>query len=232
MGTSWYKDGWAPPSTAEATVEELTAFLLRELSQGAVASGIHPGIIGEVGAEDAASNPLSAAEHRRLIASTRAALLSGAPLSVHTWWDPGQAVNVPGIIEEQGLSPSRVMLSHAGAVAQDHALLRRLASAGYYLSFDTFAIPTHPLETSHDQAMLEAIVMLAREGLGERILVAQDVCTKVQMRSYGGHGYAFVLTDLVPRLRNLGLSAEQLQKILIDNPRRLLTFDPPRSPSW
>ena len=41
---------------------------------------------------------------------------------------------------------------------------------------------------------------------------------------HGGHGYDYLLSDFVPLLLEEGLTEAQIQTILVENPRRVLTF--------
>ena len=47
------------------------------------------------------------------------------------------------------------------------------------------------------------------------------MCNKKQLTANGGGGYAHILKDLVPRLRHLGVTDQDLRTIMEDNPRRL-----------
>ena len=53
--------------------------------------------------------------------------------------------------------------------------------------------------------------------------MSQDVCHRSHLKAYGGQGYDYLLTTFVPRLEAAGISAEAIQRMLVDNPRRLLT---------
>ena len=68
---------------------------------------------------------------------------------------------------------------------------------------------------------------MIKAGYLERILLAQDVCTKIQLKSYGGSGYSYVLERFVPYLKRLGVSDPQIDTILVENPKRVLTFRAP-----
>ena len=43
-------------------------------------------------------------------------------------------------------------------------------------------------------------------------------------RRGGGHGYAHILENIVPRLRREGISEEQIRTILVENPKRFLSW--------
>jgi phosphotriesterase-related protein len=57
---------------------------------------------------------------------------------------------------------------------------------------------------------------------GVRAGIAQDVCFKIQLKRYGGFGFDHILESGLPYFRSLGVTEEQIQTILVDNPRRVL----------
>ena len=73
-----------------------------------------------------------------------------------------------------------------------------------------------------------AIVKLIKEGYGDKILISQDVCEKPQLKAYGGTGYSFILETFLPHLHRLGVSEEDIKKIVVENPKRILTFVEPK----
>ena len=56
----------------------------------------------------------------------------------------------------------------------------------------------------------------------EQVVLAMDLCTKTQVKRYGGFGYDHLLDCVVPMLNTVGLTNEQIKVILVDNPARLL----------
>ncbi|XP_010605402.1 phosphotriesterase-related protein isoform X2 [Fukomys damarensis] len=71
---------------------------------------------------------------------------------------------------------------------------------------------------------LDRVHFLVEEGYGDRILMAHDIHTKHRLMKYGGHGYSHILTNIVPKMLLRGLTEAALDKILIENPKRWLTF--------
>jgi phosphotriesterase-related protein len=55
-----------------------------------------------------------------------------------------------------------------------------------------------------------------------QLLIAQDVCTKTQLRAYGGRGYDHLLTGVPGILLGMGLPVQLIPTLLVENPRRLL----------
>ena len=74
-----------------------------------------------------------------------------------------------------------------------------------------------------DALVAEAIPQLLDAGYEDRLLLSQDVCMKMHLKAYGGTGYSFVLEKFLPYLRMLGVTEEQIHKMMVVNPRRVLT---------
>ncbi|KAM7070021.1 N-acetyltaurine hydrolase isoform 2-T4 [Acridotheres tristis] len=71
---------------------------------------------------------------------------------------------------------------------------------------------------------LDRIRMLIDEGYEDRILMAHDVHTKNRLMKYGGHGYSHIFKNIVPKMLIRGISQDKIDKILLANPKRWLTF--------
>lgn len=76
--------------------------------------------------------------------------------------------------------------------------------------------------------MLQGIVALINAGYVDRIVLGHDICTKIQLKKYGGTGFSYISEYFLPELKRLGVSEESIRKIMIDDPRRALTFVAPR----
>jgi phosphotriesterase-related protein len=82
---------------------------------------------------------------------------------------------------------------------------------------------TLPQNTPIDKQRIQDITELIDEGYIERITIATDRCTKHFPSTYRGGGYERPLRNDVPLMKNLGMNDEQIDKLLIENPKRLLT---------
>ena len=67
------------------------------------------------------------------------------------------------------------------------------------------------------------------DGYAESVTAAQDCCFQCDLVTYGGNGYGHILENIVPRLKNLGVDEKALHQILVENPKRVLTFRDPAS---
>ena len=87
------------------------------------------------------------------------------------------------------------------------------------ISFDQFGM-NFPGIKGDDERLREVMSMLEK-GYLRRLLLSQDVCWKIRLRKCGGQGYAYILQDILPRLKEMGVTDEQMNTLLIDNVREL-----------
>ena len=107
--------------------------------------------------------------------------------------------------------------------------LLRLARTGCLLEWDWFgevrpAWPHGRVDVPSDGERIKEIAFLIEEGYVDRIVVSQDVCFKTRLAAFGGPGYAHIIRYVRQWMLALGLAQESIDAILVDNPRRVLTF--------
>lgn len=232
MGSGWYREAWHPRGHAERDVASLTREIVRDITEGVAGTGIRAGIIGEVSAMNIVTAPRDSVEVKGVRAAARASRLTGAPISLHQWVGDGVALSrTLDIVEAEGGDLSRVVVGHIdGVVSQDIPRLLEILKRGVMLEFDLFGTPYTLANPRLDtRPMADAIVALVKAGQGDRLLMSHDVCTKIQQHTYGGKGFDFVPLQVVPYLREHGLSDADIRKITISNPRRMLTFAAPQA---
>jgi phosphotriesterase-related protein len=107
--------------------------------------------------------------------------------------------------------------------------LLQVAETGCMLEFDMFGhessyYPLTERDMPSDGQRLDVIADLLSRGLVDQILISQDICTKHRLVRYGGHGYRHVVEHIAMRMRERRWSEDHVEKILVRNPARLLTF--------
>ena len=230
MGSSWYRFPWHPEDIANRSLDSLTAEIVRDISIGVGDTGIRAGIIGEVGVEENREFPLLPDEIKVLRASARASILTGAPLMLHTWLDPRDPPRVLDIVEDEGADLQRVVVAHADILTAHLPFMLRLLERGVYLEFDMIGLFGSVVSPLNDKRLAAAVKELVDRGYNDRILFSHDICTKGQLKHYGGNGYSNILEHFVPYLHSIGVTKAQTDRILIENPKRMLTFAPPGTP--
>ena len=133
-------------------------------------------------------------------------------------------------LKELGADLTRTVICHIERTIFDWNKLLELASTGCYLEYDLFGhecshypfLPTRYMPS--DAQRIEQIAWLVGEGMVEHIVLAHDVCSKHRLARYGGHGFDHILENIVPRMRLQGITEEQVHTMLVENPKRVLTF--------
>jgi phosphotriesterase-related protein len=132
------------------------------------------------------------------------------------------------VLESEGADLARVIVGGLDPLAAETERLEQLLARGVYLQFDMLGRYSHVRSRSSDRDVAAAVVALVRRGHARRILLSQDVRTKIQLKTYGGTGYSFVFEQFVPYLRRLGLTGDEIETILATNPARMLTLAEPK----
>ncbi|MDQ3810590.1 MAG: phosphotriesterase-related protein [Chloroflexota bacterium] len=215
MGAGWYREPFYDRSIYERTTNDIADEIVRDLTVGVDETGIRAGIIGEIGAD---SNYVSPAEERVLRAAARAHLQTGVTITTHGVRSP-VALAQMDILEDEGVDLGRVIIGHCDFYPHPD-FHTAVAQRGAFVQFDSIGRGFYEWDI---QQRLDWVLRLVDQGFLHRILLSHDVCMKPHLRAYGGQGYDYVLMGFVPRLRDAGLSSDQIHTLTVDNPRSALT---------
>jgi phosphotriesterase-related protein len=127
---------------------------------------------------------------------------------------------------------TRVVFCHICWAGFSLDVKKEIAARGCYLEFDTFGhidminLPNDGGYTNPpgDLERVKGFVELVQLGFARQLLLGQDIAWKSQLTAFGGPGYSHVLRNIVPLLRANGVSDDDLENILVHNPRRVLTL--------
>jgi phosphotriesterase-related protein len=225
MGAGYYTEEYAPAAVRSLSSAQIAAEIVRDVVEAWPDSSIRAGIIGEIGC----SWPWTALEQRVMRAAVAAQAATGAAIQIHPGRHPRAPMEIVQFIAAEGGDLRRTVIGHIDRTIFDARDLLDLAATGCMIEYDFFGIessfyPFADIDLPTDAGRVNAIRTLAREGFADRVLVSHDICTKTRLRTYGGHGYGHILVNVVPIMRHKGLSAREIETILVENPRRLLTL--------
>ena len=228
-GTGFYVDASLSDVVRAASVDELAEHMIRELTEGIDDTGIRAGVIGEIGM----SHPLAPVEERSLRAAARAAQATGAAISVHTAAhavEVDSALHAAGILDSEGADLSRVIMGHMDTTLHRPDYHRQVLELGCYVEFDLFGHEFFESENAFispgDYAKTKAVSRLVAEGHASQILLSHDCCFKIQLRTWGGYGYAHLLQNILPRFVLEGVPESVVRGMMTDNPARVLPLQP------
>lgn len=235
-GTGYYVHTAHPPEVASATAAELADRMVAELTQGIGDTPVRAGVIGEIGTWD----PIHVDELKVLEAAAEAHRRTGAPIVVHTYLFAKHGHEVIDVLTGFGVQPDRIALAHVDSTLPDVSYHQELAQRDVYVCYDLFGgdtanddwreadadvrfIPPMP----SDMDRLRGIRTMLDSGYGNRLLLSQDVCMKVHLKSFGGNGYGHILRNVVPLMRDSGYSDAEVVQLVERNPQEWLAWSRP-----
>ena len=223
-GCGFYIEATHPARLDQWSVEDIAAEMIRDLTEGMDGTGIKAGVIGELGAT---GHPMGRAERKVFQAAALAQREVGCAIIAHSGAGTDSPMEVLEVLSEACADMSKVVQSHLDdRFRTDLDLYRRAADLGAGFGLDTFGRELYySMRKSwlvSDDERVDALIMLIEAELTERIFPAQDICFKHELSTYGGHGYDHFLRCIVPRLEDRGVAGESLDRILRENPARLL----------
>lgn len=239
-GTAYYTRAAHPDGIDDRSEDDIAAEFVDDVRTGIDGTSVRAGVVGEIGL----SERIHPEEEKVLRAGARAALETGAQLTVHP---PGRSPNaqqgrtyptsrwggdVLDIVGEVGLPPERVVVCHMDrTLFEDLEYQKDLAERGAFIEYDLWGTELYHEEYDDgylsDAQRIDAVAELIDAGHASRLLFSHDLCMKIQRTKYGGFGYAHLLENVVGMLAGRGIDREVVDRILIDNPREMLTFSEP-----
>ena len=221
MGTGYYLHPAHPPHVREMSLEAIAEEITRDVVDGI--DGVRAGIIGEIGI----SRDFTSEEEKVLRGGARAQQATGVPLEVHLpgWERHGE--RVLDVMAEEGGDLRRTVLCHMNPSGPDFDYQAPLARRGAWLEYDMIGMEyfyaDQQAQSPSDEENARALLRLRDAGLLRSVLISQDVFIKIQLVRFGGTGYAHILDHFVPRLRRHGFMEQDIETLLVDNPRRVFT---------
>jgi phosphotriesterase-related protein len=76
----------------------------------------------------------------------------------------------------------------------------------------------------NDGTRIDYLSALFEAGFGSRLLISQDICTKIHLTRFGGEGYTHILENVTPMMERKGLGKAEIRMLCVDNPARMLTL--------
>jgi predicted metal-dependent phosphotriesterase family hydrolase len=157
--------------------------------------------------------------------AARAALATGVPVSIRFGSD---AVHDLEVVLDEGLAADRVVvggLDRTDAAATDSAL--EVARRGAYAALDHVGSTDEIHVSDEDRATL--IAELVAAGHADRILLSSAAIGYAVGEPANELPYDHVLTTFVALLAERGVSEDDVRRVLVDNPRDLLTVLTPNA---
>ncbi len=205
------------------TVEQIEEIYISEIQEGVGETGIRAGAVKIA----TGSKVVSDYERKLVTAGARAARETGVPVISHTQ-DASCGHDQIDLVTAEGVASDRLLVGHSDGT-EDHDYQRSLAERGAFVGFDRFGITI----MVPDEVRIANLLKLARAGHTDRIMVSHDSisCWMGRPVPYAQSQEEiramlpkwrpdYIFREVVPRLIEGGLSKDDIDTILVDNPRR------------
>ena len=151
---------------------------------------------------------------------------TGAPITVHTSVGNQAGRLALQVFHDEGVDLTKVVIGHAGD-SNDVDYLIELAEAGCLLGMDRFGLDIYNPTSSR----VETIVSLAERGYADRMVLAHDASCYIDYfpgvegqaakeQIAPNWNYTHISKDVLPMLRERGVTEEQIRQMLVEAPRR------------
>jgi phosphotriesterase-related protein len=210
-----------------STVRAIADLYIHELTRGIGETGIKAGII-----KVATGAPRITAYERALLeAAAIASKETGMPVTTHT--DEGKLGDEQQrILVELGVPAHRIIIGHSCG-SSDFDYHSRILANGSYLGFDRFGIEM----LMPDRVRIASLLRLLEAGRGRQVVVSHDSvwCWRGEpipdpallQEALAVWQPNHFFERIVPRLRDGGATQEQIDALLIENPRCFFTGETP-----
>jgi phosphotriesterase-related protein len=207
------KDRHVPAHAYNEPVDRLAGRWIREYEDGIDGTGVKPGFM-KIGVD---AGPLSEIDAKLVSAACLCHSATGLRMHIHTG-DGTAAMNILELLAKRNVPPSAYVWVHAQS-EKDRKVHLQAAKAGAWLEFDGIGRKTL-------QEHADAVAEVAGSGYLDRILVSQDSGWYRVGEPQGGqyNGYTHIFDAFVPEMRRRGFTPAQIDRLLVDNPARALTW--------
>jgi len=208
-----------PNFLAYRRVEALAELFIREIREGIDDTGVKAGflkcaverhgVIGDV--------------PRILEAVAMAAIETGRPVMVHTNAAARTGVDALETLTGHGMKAEQIVIAHAGD-SNDLGYLRAIADSGAWLGCDRFGIEHFNPLTDR----IRTLLALLGEGYGSRVHLSHDAACFYDFMigdpAFADEkpDYLLITNQVLPALRDAGVTDAQIEEMMVANPRRFL----------
>ena len=207
------------PGTVLNGPETMVDLFIRDITEGIAGTGVKAAIL-KCATDEPGVTPGVERVLRAVAAAHRA---TGVPITTHTHAHSRRGLDQQRIFAEEGVDLSRVIIGHSGDTT-DLDYLEELIAAGSYIGMDRFGVDN---VLSFDDRVDTVAKMCARGHAGRMVLAHDASCyidwlpeEALPLVLPNWH-YLHIHNDVLPALRERGVTEEQITTMLVDNPRTI-----------
>jgi phosphotriesterase-related protein len=213
------------PGTEAGGPDPMIAAFVGDIRDGIGTTGVRAAFL-KCAVEEA---QLTRGVERTLRAVAKAHVETGAPITVHT--NPGRrnGLDVIRVFGEEGVDMRKVVLGHSGD-SNDIEHLGELLDSGAILGMDRFGLDVY----NPTDKRVATIAELCRAGHADQMVLSHDASCfldwypmpeeqSLLAAALPNWHYTHIHDDVLPALREQGVSDADIRTMLVDTPRRYFT---------
>jgi phosphotriesterase-related protein len=195
----------------------LTEMFVGDITEGIAGTGVRAAILKCATDEQGVTPDVELV----LRAVARAQRATGVPISTHTHARTKRGLEQQDVFESEGVDLSRVVIGHSGDTT-DLAYLEEIMRRGSFIGMDRFGID--PILSFDDR--VATVATLCERGHADQMVLSHDAACFIDLspniRTHlpNSH-YLHISRDVIPALEKHGVSQNQIDQMLIANPRRI-----------
>ena len=224
LATGVYTYDHLPQPLKNRDEDALAEIFVHDIEQGIQGTGIKAAFLKC--AADAEGVTENVAKVHRAVA--RASARTGRPIMAHSHPSSGTGLEQMRIFEEEGVDPAKVQIAHTGDT-DDLDYIEKLLERGPWIGMDRYGLDLF-LPTDKRNA---TVLALLERGYADRMFISQDFCSTIdwfpaemqqQLKEnvVPNWSMTFLFEEVIPYLKDNGMTDEQLDQMMVDNPRRWL----------
>ncbi len=198
--------------------DAIADLFVRDIERGIEGSDVRAGVI-----KLATEPTVDEVNEVMLRAGARAHRRTGVPISTHSDVSTESGLAQQDVFEQEGVDLTRVVIGHSGD-SEDTDYLRRIIDRGSATGMDRFGIERR-LDTERRVATVAALCGMGYAGgmvLSHDVNCFMDTLPRESRQEWAPNWHFLHITnDVLPALRERGVSEAQITAMLVENPRRI-----------
>ena len=225
LATGVYTYNHLPQPLMNRDEDALAEIFVHDIEQGIQGTDIKAAFLKC--AADAEGVTDNVAKVHRAVA--RASNRTGRPIMAHSHPSSGTGLEQMKVFEEEGVDPAKVQIAHTGDT-DDLDYIEKLLERGPWIGMDRYGLDLF-LPTDKRNA---TVLALLERGYADRMFLSQDFCSTIdwfppevqehlKANEVPDWSMTFLFESVIPYLKENGMTDEQLDQMMVENPKRWLT---------
>jgi phosphotriesterase-related protein len=224
LATGVYTYDHLPQPLLNRNEDQIADIFVHEIENGIQGTGIKPAFI-KCAADEPGLTPNVEKLHR---AAARASTRTGKPIMAHSRPASGTGPEQMRIFAEEGVDPDKVHIAHTGDT-DDLDYIERLLDTGCWIGMDRYGLDLFlPIEPRN-----ATVLALLERGYADRMFLSQDYCSSIDWFPIEVQAYlkenevpkwsmTLLFEEIITELKERGMTDEQLEEMMVENPKRWL----------